>query len=560
MRNRLWTAVSGAFVVAVLSGPAIATALPRCVDIATSYPTSNARSDKGKSPWKLLQSITSELVPASSSNAPYCRVELKYLREINIRVGLPLNSADGGTGGVEGAWNGKIQNLGGGGFGGVLGAVTGPVNGGYVGSSTDTGHNSAWCAAVLGRPACAPGGAGFVLDPSNELLWWQVSDFITESLIEQVHWAKRLVNFYYGLEQTRNYWNGCSTGGRQGIELAIKIGDEFDGIYAGVPAINWNRFQTGELWTGTVLNTMLGTTGLSTAKVNAANAAAVAACDANDGVADGLINEPRRCDFSAQVLRCTGSPGDPATCLTQLEADAIDKVWDGARNQAGERLWGGPTYGTSWFIVATGPAGVLNRPGSLPFAYKQAWVEQDPTYDYTNITIEAFGSHFQKDDVKFKDYATDSPNLDKLRDHGGKLLTWHGGSDPLILPFGSWEYWGRVFDRYGGPANTDGFFRAFSFPGVGHCGGGAAPQPPNMFNVLVDWVENGVAPDYLVGIQNLGGGAVRTRKICKYPDEAVYNGIGSTDTEANFHCVTHEQVPEDLATYMVSAPRYRQAP
>jgi feruloyl esterase len=560
MRNILLAAVTGALVTGATYGPAIASALPQCADIATSYPTSNAKSDKGKSPWKLLQSITSELVPVSGANVAYCRVEIKYLREINIRVGLPLNSADGGAGSVEGAWNGKIQNLGGGGFGGTLGAVSGPVNAGYVGSSTDTGHNSAWCASALGRPGCAPGGAGFVLDPGNELLWWQVSDFITDSLIEQVHWAKRLVKFYYGTEQTRNYWNGCSTGGRQGIELAIRIGDEFDGIYAGVPAINWNRFQTGELWTGTVLNTMLGTTGISTAKVNAANAAAVAACDANDGVVDGLINEPRRCAFSAQVLRCTGSPGDPLTCLSELEADAIDKVWDGARNQAGDRLWGGPTFGTSWAIVAAGSGGVLNRPGSLPFAYKQAWVEQDPNYDYKNITVDTFGTHFQKDDVKFKDYATDSPNLDKLKDHGGKLLTWHGGSDPLILPFGSWEYWGGVFEQYGGPANTDGFFRAFFFPGVGHCGGGAAPQPPNMFNVLVNWVENGAAPDYLVGTQNLGGGAVRTRKVCKYPNEAVYNGTGSTDVEANFHCVTHEQVPADLAAYMVSAPRYSQAP
>jgi tannase/feruloyl esterase len=538
-------------------GVSSAQALPQCADIATNYPTSKAKSDKGNSPWKLLQSITSRLVPGSGSNAPYCLVELKYLREINIRIGLPLNSADGGVGGgSEGAWNGKIQNLGGGGFAGSLGPVTSATNTGYVGSSTDTGHNSAWCASALGRPGCAPGGAGFVLDQSNELLWWQVEDFITNSIIEQVRWAKRLANFYYGMNHTRNYWNGCSTGGRQGMELAQKYGDEFDGIYAGVPAMNWNRFQTGELWTGTVLNSMLGVTGISTAKVNAANSAAIAACDANDGVVDGIINEPRRCMFSAQALRCTGSPGDPATCLTQTEADAVDKVWDGARNQAGQRLWGGPTKGTSWSIVAAATAGNLNRPGSLPFAYVQAWVEQDANFDYKKITIENFGSQFQKDDVKFKDYGTDSPNLDKLKNKGAKLLTWHGGSDPLILPYGSWEYWGRVLDQYGGPANTDSFFRAFFFPGVGHCGGGAAPQPPNMFDVLVNWVENGVAPDHLVGTQ----GAVRTRKICKYPNEAVYTGSGSTDDQANFQCVVNSQVPADLAAYMVSAPRYHQAP
>ncbi|HEX5957754.1 MAG TPA: tannase/feruloyl esterase family alpha/beta hydrolase [Hyphomicrobiaceae bacterium] len=552
-----WTIAAAAIVAGPLGfGVSSAYALPKCAEIATNYPTSKAKSDKGNSPWKLLQSITSQIVPASGQNAAYCLVELKYVREINIRIGLPLNSEDGGAGGIQGAWNGKIQNLGGGGFAGSLGAVTGPTNTGYVGSSTDTGHNSAWCASALGRPGCAPGGAGFVLDKNNELLWWQVEDFITNSLIEQVHWAQRLAEFYYDRKHTRNYWNGCSTGGRQGMELAQKYGDEFDGIYAGVPAMNWNRFQTGELWTGTVLNSMLGVAGISTAKVNAANNAAIAACDANDGVVDGIIGEPRRCTFSAQALKCTGSPGDPATCLTQTEADAVDKVWDGARNQAGQRLWGGPTMGTSWTIVAAGTAGNLNRPGSLPFSYKQAWVEQDVNYDYKNVTIQNFGSAFQKDDVKFKDYATDSPNLDKLKNKGGKLITWHGGSDPLILPYGSWEYWGRVFDQYGGPAHTDGFFRAFFFPGVGHCGGGSAPQPPNMFDALVNWVENGVAPDYLVGTQ----GTLRTRKICKYPNEAVYNGTGSTDDEANFHCVVNSQVPADLSAYMVSAPRFKQAP
>jgi feruloyl esterase len=548
----LMTRIAPAAVAALLAvvagaGEGDARQLPSCAEIATKHPI-----------LKKLQTVTSEIVPAGA-NAAYCRVEFKPVREINIRIGLPLNSVDGGTGGVEGDWNGKIQNLGGGGFGGTLGAVTGATNAGYVGSSTDTGHNNAWCTNVLGRTNCAPGGAGFVLGPNNELLWWQVKDFITQSLKEQVDWAERLARFYYGMKHVRNYWNGCSTGGRQGMEMAMKYGHKFDGILAGVPAMNWNRFQTGELWAGTVLHSMLGDTGITTAKVSAANAAALAACDGNDGIVDGILNEPRRCTFSAQTLICTGDPGDPATCLTQAEADAIDKVWDGARNQAGERLWGGPPHGTSWTpFLATGPAGVLNRPASLPFSYKQAWVEQDANYDYHDTTIGNFGTHFQKDDVKFKNFATDSTNLNKLRDRGGKLLTWHGGGDPLILPFGSWEYWGRVFKRYGGPANTDSFFRAFFFPGVGHCAGGAAPQPPNLFNVLVDWVENGNAPDFLIGTQTMG--ASRTRKICKYPNEAVYTGSGSTDDEANFMCVVNTQIPQDLEDYMKTARRYKQAP
>jgi hypothetical protein len=189
----------------------------------------------------------------------------------------------------------------------------------------------------------------------------------------------------------------------------------------------------------------------------------------------------------------------------------------------------------------------------------RAVVEQDPDWSYTNLTTNNFDVQFQKQDIKAARFGADNVNLDKLRARGGKLLTWHGGNDPLILPYGSWEYWGRLFEHHGGPAGTEEFFRAFFFPGVGHCGGGAAPQPPGLFDVLVNWVENGVAPDYLIGTQNLGGGVTRTRKICKYPDEAVYNGSGSTNDEVNFSCVVNAQVPADLQAYMQTAARFRQA-
>ena len=546
--------LSTALLAALLLGATAASALPRCDEIGASIPA----SDEGDPAWGKLQSIQSVLVPAAGANAAYCRVDLKYVREINIRVGLPLSTADGGAGGVQGAWNGKLRNLGGGGTVGAVGAVTAATNTRYVGSSTDGGHNNDFCAAN-GHPGCSPGGYGFVLDAANNLLWWQLEDFAYVSVIEQVRWAKRLAEFYYGAGPSRNYWDGCSTGGRQGMEMAQRYGDLFDGILAGVPAMNFSRFVTGSLWIGTVLNDYFGTAGLSTAKINAANAAAVAACDARDGVVDGIVNEPRRCTFSAQALRCTGSPGEPATCLTQLEADAIDRVWDGARNRFGQRLWGGPTRGTAWTTLAGGAGGALNQPASIPFGHVRAVVEQDPNWDYRNLRIDNFDIQFQKQDVKEARVGADNVNLDALRARGGKLLTWHGGNDTLILPYGSWEYWGRLFDNYGGPAGTDEFFRAFSFPGVGHCGGGAAPQPPDLFNALVGWVEDGVAPDYLIGTQNLGGGLTRTRKVCKYPNEAVYGGTGSTNDHNSFQCVVNEAVPADLEAYMETAPRFRQA-
>ena len=288
-----------ALMLPLLLAATAASASLRCDEVAASFPLGED-----------LQSISAVLVPAAGANAAYCRVELKSLREINIRVGLPLSEADAGAGGVHGAWNGKLRNLGGGGTVGSLGAVTNATNTRYVGSSTDSGHNAAVCAAN-GHPNCAPGGYGFVLDANDNLIWSQLEDFAYVSVIEQVRWAARLAERYYGVQHSRNYWDGCSTGGRQGMEMAQRHGDLFDGILAGVPAMNFSRFVTGSLWIGTILNESFGPAGLSTAKINAANAAAVAACDAQDDVVDGIVNEPRRCTFSAHALLCTGAPGEP---------------------------------------------------------------------------------------------------------------------------------------------------------------------------------------------------------------------------------------------------------
>lgn len=496
-----------------------------------------------------ILAATSVVTPAAGATPAYCQVNLTQFHAINIRVGLPLNSVDGETGGVEGAWNGKVQNLGGGGFAGNVGSVAGPVTTGYVGSSTDTGHSAAWCNAInpaTGKPNslpnCGSGGAGFVLDPDNNLYPWQITDFMTDSLHAQVTWALDLSELYYGKEAKRNYWNGCSTGGRQGMEMAQQYGELFDGILAGAPAMNWNRFQTGELWPPVAVKDLVGPVGVPAAKSNAANAAAVAACDANDGVTDGIINEPRRCKFSARSLICTGAPTDPATCLTSGEADAIDKIWDGPRNRRGQRLWGGITRGTTFGVLL--PNG---RDASfLPLPFQQTWVHQDPNWDWKVLTMANFADEFNYTRRKFDNAATDEVDLNKIKNRGAKLLHYHGLSDPLIIPFGSYNYVSNVFERYG-VRGTQEFMRSFFYPGNGHCGGGTATTPlinsTDLFNVLVNWVENDVAPDHIVAKNQAG---TRTAKICKYPDEAVYIGTGSKDDQANFRCVVLKQEPADL--------------
>ena len=531
--------------------PGAASALPSCAGLATLI-----KSDPS------ILAATSVITPASGNTPAYCQINLTQYHAINIRVGLPLSALDGGTGGVQGAWNGKIQNLGGGGFAGSVGAVTAPVATRYVGSSTDTGHSVAWCNAINpdtglpnAQPNCGSGGAGFVLAPNNQLIDYQVTDFITDSLHAQVTWSLTLASLYYGMPAQRNYWNGCSTGGRQGFEMAQKYAELFDGFLVGSPAMNWNRFQTAELWPPVAVKELVGPAGVSPAKSNAANAAAIAACDANDGVMDGLINEPRRCTFDARSLICTGGPSDPATCLTPAEADAINRIWDGPRNTDGARLWGGLTMGTSFGILL--PGGV-NASG-LPLPYEQDWVHQDPSWDWRTLTFDNFADELRLSDEKFQATAsTDNPNLDTIRSHGGKIIHYHGISDPLIVPFGSYNYVQRLFDRYGVPG-AQAFIRSFFYPGNGHCGGGNAPliTANDLFTALVNWVENGVAPDYIVASQNLGGGATRTRKVCKYPDEATYSGSGSTDSQASFACITHDREPADLAAFSSLGPEVK---
>lgn len=572
----------------------------RCADIAAIVQSNHGNADffaadfPGKGfnagPRSRVLSATSAVVPAGvdppgpgGPGGPfpaYCEVNLTLFPAINVRVGLPLSSADGGTGGVEGAWNGKLQNLGGGGFAGSVGSVRAPVKGGYVGSSTDTGHNEAWCEAnsnhvglntpgpnpvPFGTQQCGLGGGAFVLDQGTppRLIRWQVKDFITDSLLAQTLWAKKLARLYYDHPIKRNYWNGCSTGGRQGFEMAQQYGELFDGFLVGAPAMNWNRFQTGELWPPVVVNDLLGDAGLPAAKYNAANAAALAACDGLDGVVDGLVSEPRRCNYSATQRLCVVNPGDP-NCLTPAEADAVNKIWDGPRNQRGQRLWGGITHGTS-FGTLLFPSPFPIGPGKDPFPFiltwQANWVHENPFFDWKTIRSTDFGSEFQLGSRKFAhDAATDSTDLDAVRRRGGKILHYHGLADALIVPFGSHNYASRVFDRYGVP-KTQSFMRSFFYPGVGHCGGGGPGTPlidgVALFETLVSWVENGVAPDHIVA-RNAAN--TRSRKICVYPSEAKYIGFGSTDDEASFECVAHDREPADLRAASQTARQSHEAP
>lgn len=469
-----------------------------------------------------VKSANSQIIAASGPNVAHCRVDILYgenpEQNINIRVGLPLNELDGGTGGVQGAWNGRTQGIGGGGCSGSLN-VGGPVNAGYVGSGNDTGHSGGNCAPGVNE------------DGTYNLQF--INDFIRNGMKQQVLFSKAVANTYYGVKPAYNYWNGCSTGGRQGYVLAQELGTELDGILANAPAIYWTRFQTAQMWGQLVMRDLLGGP-ISSAKLGQATTSAIAACDAADGVADGVIDDPRTCRFSARANVC-GEPTAPASnCLTLQEADAIDRIWDGPRNTEGNKIWFGLDRGTN--IAA------LN--GTNPFALgviQFQWNTHDRSFDWTTVSADEYAEVAQAGSRNIADVTDTFGDLDVFRKSGGKLLTFVGMNDQLIMPRGVLHYYREMAARYGKGAKPDfkgmqSFYRLFRGPGVGHCSGGVGPQPQNLFGALVNWVENGVAPDSILAQNTSGGVVTRTRPLCPYPQTAVYNGTGSTDDAANFHC------------------------
>jgi hypothetical protein len=484
-----------------------------CADLATDPAHGLAENP-------VIKSVNATVISASGTNAAHCQVNLLYgtspEQNINIRVGLPLNSVDGGTGGVQGAWNGRTQGVGGGGCAGNLN-VTGPVNAGYVGSGTDTGHTGG---------DCAP---GVNLDGTYNLQF--IQDFIRNAIKQQVLFSKKIARTYYGLKPAYNYWNGCSTGGRQGYLLAQELGGELDGILANAPAIYWTRFQTAQMWGQVVMKDLVDGP-IPAAKLNQATASAVAACDAADGVTDGVIDDPRSCKFSAKANVCGTETAPAENCLTPVEAEAIDKIWDGPRNAKDNKIWFGLDRGTSL------PA--LN--GANPFflgVIQFQWNTHDRTFDWRTVDSDGYSQVAQDGSRNIADVTDTFGNLDSFKRHGGKLLTFVGMNDQLIHPRGVIHYYRQMASRYGKRDEPDferlqRFYRLFRGPGVGHCAGGVGPQPQNLFGALVDWVENDVAPKQILA-QRTVNSVLETRPLCPYPQTAIFKG-GNPNDATSFRC------------------------
>ena len=478
----------------------------------------------------------------TEGSVSYCLVKVLVPQAINIWVGLPMN----------GSWNGRWQSVGGGVYAGTVNAPAEAVRDGYAAATTDTGHEG-------GRMGALNGSFG-MLRPGEPAIALQ-KDFASRSEHLMAVVGKQLVQAFYGRPPEYSYWNGCSTGGRQGLRMAQDYPGDYDGILTGAPAIHWDRFQAAMLWYPVMQqHENGGPIGGGNAKVLAAKYRlatdrAVKACDALDGVTDGVLTDPRRCEYLAagdSSITQSSCATDDGQCLTPKEALVIDRSWIGpvacqdgtgackvpavaSRKLDGRgamRLWYGQLRGTD--LTALGGA------APFPVAIEQPkyWVYFDPEWDWRKVDAASF-TRFFRDSVDRVGpvMASDNPDLRGFRKRGGKLVIWHGWSDQLINSQGTVDYYDRVMERMGGMKRTQQFARLFMAPGVGHCAGGPGPQPQRPFDAVVNWVEKGVAPDRIIASKQAPGGT-QTRPLCPYPAVARWNGNGSSDDAANFSCAS----------------------
>jgi len=468
-----------------------------------------------------------QVVPAGDFTPPgsgtltglpeFCRVTLTVAPAINIEVWLPTST-----------WNERYQGVGGGGYAGRISysALAGAIREGYASASTDTGH---------------VGGSGnFAFNADGTLNDGLIEDFASRSLHEMVLKAKRLIKAFYGSKPRFSYWTGCSTGGRQGLMAVQRFPEEYDGLVIAAPAINWERFIAAELWPQIVMFEDLGGP-ISNAKLNAVTAAAVAACDPLDEVTDGVINDPRKCTYDPAQSVCPA--GDPATCLTDAEANAVRKIWDGPRSMStGNRVWFGLEPGASF-------GGLANEFFVFPIAVDHAeWVFEDPAFDWHTIMQADYEEYQDLSHAKFNQViGTDDVHLRSLRNGRTKVLMWHGEADQLIFPRGTINYYLRVIQANESRRHkVADFMRFFLAPGVAHCAGGDGPNPVGLLDQVVDWVENGNAPERVLAVKTLADGTERSRPLCPYPMTAAWDGVGDTDDASSFICVDGQHDVDDF--------------
>jgi Tannase and feruloyl esterase len=461
--------------------------------------------------------ITSALEVAAVPGTPaYCEVNGYVQPQVGFELRLPLT-----------AWNGRYFQTGCGVNCGELRIqkCDGPLAGGFAVAAQNMGHT--------GTPA---GPALWASDLSARLDYGPRSPHVTAVA------AKAILQRFYGRPAAFSYFRGCSTGGREGLSEAQLYPTDFDGIIAGVPAFAGRLGAFGNNWDSRQLLHRDGTPVFTAAKLQLLHSAVLAACDALDGVKDGIITDPRRCAFDIGSLACPAGIDKP-TCLTADQVSAARHVYDGARNLRGERLFPGHLmYGSEAAWNGTYGAQLSDNylkymvsPTATPLGYSH-W-----DFDFERDEPLAATAARLYDPVA----PHESPDLHAFRARGGKLISYHGWADPGVSPLSTLDYYARVTATEGGVRSVQTWFRLFMVPGMFHCRGGAAPNQFDFLPGLMAWVERGQAPDGIMASQQIEGRLVRTRPLFAYPAVATYTGKGDVNDGRNWRAVWPARQPQD---------------
>ena len=408
-------------------------------------------------------------------------------------------------------WNGKYMAVGNGAFNGNIAypALRAAVARGYAASSTDTGHSGGGARWALGHPE-------------------KVVDYGWRAVHEMTTASKRSIASHYERGPSLAYWNGCSAGGRQAMKAAQRFPDDFDGIIAGAPGLDWTSRAAQAVRVEKALASQEGAR-LTQAQRQLLHTAVDNACDAQDGVKDGLIENPERCMFDPAVLECKDATG--SACLTKAQVETVRLIYSSPANPKTRRRIAGLAPGSELGWTDLGWTSSARDTGLDQFRYlvfgDPAWTVQQFNFDTDIVRAE----EADRDTINALD-----PNLKPFLDRGGKLIQYHGWSDPQISAGNSTQYYERVVERFGGRASVDHAYRLFMAPGMGHCGGGDGPNTFDMLTALEQWVEQGKAPDQIPASLSTNGRTARTRPLCPYPQVAAYRGTGSTDEAASFVC------------------------
>jgi TonB family protein len=489
--------------------------------------------------------------PASVKNLPaFCRVAatLKPAKdsEIKMEVWLPLTG-----------WNGKYRGLGNGGFAGSISypGLAVAVSAGYASASTDTGHSG------------SPVDARWALGHTDKIV-----DFGWRAIHEMTLKAKSIIQAFYGDDPKKSYFVGCSNGGRQGLMEAQRFPEDYDGIIAGAPANYWTKVFATFLWDVQAMQAEPGSY-IGANKIPAIARAVAAACDAYDGVKDGVLNDPRACHFH-QVLLC--KEGDSDSCLTPPQEAALKKIYDGPVDDKGKQIFpgflpGGEEGEGGWVTwLDRGPGKDLQSVFAHGF-YTNMISSREPV-DLKSISVETAVK--LADDQQGQTFNAVDPNLKPFATRGGKLIMYHGWSDAALPPQGSINYYNSVEGTMG-PGKPALFMRLFMVPGMQHCGGGPGANSFGQFAPGVDadhdlnqalerWVEKGIAPDKLIATKFIDDkpekGVAMTRPLCAYPAAATYTGAGDTNDAANFECSVDAAMARMFKNPSVKAPRALHTP